>query len=55
MNQISAASASLEKYGLDRHWRNARTLTLHDPMDYKLRFAGDYVLNGTAPPISPYT
>ena len=53
--RICGASASLEKYGLDRHWRNARTLTLHDPMDYKLRFAGDFVLNGTAPPISPYT
>lgn len=53
--RICGASATLEKYGLDRHWRNARTLTLHDPMDYKLRFAGDYALNGTAPPISPYT
>ena len=53
--RICGASATLEKYGLDRHWRNARTLTLHDPMDYKLRFAGDFVLNGTAPPISPYT
>jgi len=53
--QICGASATLEKYGLDRHWRNARTLTLHDPMDYKLRFAGDFVLNDTAPPISPYT
>ena len=53
--RICGASATLEKYGLDRHWRNARTLTLHDPMDYKLRFAGDFVLNDTAPPISPYT
>ena len=31
--RICGASATLEKYGLDRHWRNARTLTLHDPMD----------------------
>ncbi len=53
--RICGASASLEKYALDRHWRNARTLTLHDPMDYKMRFAGDYMLNGTPPPISPYT
>lgn len=53
--RICGASATLEKYGLDRHWRNARTLTLHDPMDYKLRFAGDYALNGTPPPISAYT
>ncbi len=28
--RICGASATLEKYGLDRHWRNARTLTLHD-------------------------
>ena len=53
--RICGASATLEKYGLDRHWRNARTLTLHDPMDYKLRFAGDYTLNGRSPPISAYT
>jgi len=53
--RICGASATLEKYGLDRHWRNARTLTLHDPMDYKMRFAGDYTLNGTSPPISAYT
>ena len=54
--RICGASATLEKYGLDRHRRNARTLRdSDDPMDYKLRFAGDYRLNGTPPPISPYT
>ena len=53
--QVCGAGAVLEKYGYDRHWRNARTLTLHDPMAYKIRLVGDFALNGTSPPISVYT
>ncbi|MFF2083928.1 acyl-CoA dehydrogenase family protein [Nocardia sp. NPDC058176] len=34
---------------LDRHWRNARTLASHNPVIYKPRIVGDYVLNGTTP------
>ena len=53
--QVCGTGSALESYGYDRHWRNARTLTLHDPMAYKLKLVGDYALNGTSPPISVYT
>ncbi|NPD14865.1 hypothetical protein HOY34_06545 [Xinfangfangia sp. D13-10-4-6] len=43
-----ARSASLES-GLDRFWRNARTLTLHDPLHYKELEIGRWLLTGTAP------
>ena len=32
-------------YGLDRFWRDARMLTMHDPMIYSTRIVGDYGLN----------
>ena len=50
--QVAGASASLRRYDLDRHWRNARTHTLHDPVSYKYRAVGDFLLNGRPPPIS---
>jgi hypothetical protein len=31
---------------LDRHWRNARTVSVHNPLIYKLRAIGAHVLNG---------
>lgn len=50
--RVAGASATLRKYGLDRHWRNARTHTTHDPVAYKYRAIGDYMLNDRLPPIS---
>ncbi len=35
---------------LDRHWRNARTVSSHNPVIYKARIVGDWVINGTEPP-----
>ncbi|MGK9148759.1 monooxygenase [Plantibacter flavus] len=35
--------------GLDRHWRNARTISSHNPRGYKARLLGDWYLSGTAP------
>ena len=46
------ASAVLRSQGLDRHWRNARTLTSHNPRIYKARVVGDFAVNGTEPPQS---
>lgn len=43
------ASAIREGTSLDRHWRNARTLASHNPVIYKPRIIGDFVLNGTTP------
>ncbi|AHH17845.1 acyl-CoA dehydrogenase [Nocardia nova SH22a] len=34
---------------LDRHWRNARTLASHNPVVYKPRLIGDFLVNGVAP------
>ncbi|MCA1443179.1 acyl-CoA dehydrogenase family protein [Ensifer sp. IC4062] len=44
------ASATKKPAGLDRHWRNARTLASHNPRIYKQRIIGDYAVNGTPPP-----
>jgi alkylation response protein AidB-like acyl-CoA dehydrogenase len=42
----SALDSSL---ALDRHWRNARTITSHNPRVYKERLVGAWHLNGTPP------
>ncbi len=45
-----SASATLRPHGLDRFWRNARTLASHNPRIYKDRIVGDFAVNGTPPP-----
>lgn len=40
---------------LDRFWRNLRTQTLHDPVDYKLQELGDWALHGKVPAPSFYS
>lgn len=50
--EVGGASSVQESRKLDRHWRNARTLSVHNPVIYKHRVAGDYLLNGTLPPFS---
>jgi alkylation response protein AidB-like acyl-CoA dehydrogenase len=47
--EVGGASAVTERFRLDRHWRNARTLASHNPVIYRDRVVGDYVLNGTSP------
>lgn len=37
-------------HGLDRHWRNARTHTLHDPVRWKYHLIGNHALYGINPP-----
>ena len=41
--------------GFDRFWRNARTLSLHDPVDWKHEEIGRHVLTGWDPPPGIYT
>jgi SfnB family sulfur acquisition oxidoreductase len=48
--ELGGSSATLAKHDLDRHWRNARTHTVHDPVRWKYHVVGDYWLNGTNPP-----
>jgi SfnB family sulfur acquisition oxidoreductase len=47
---LAGTSSADEKWNLHRHWRNARTHTLHDPEVWKYHYIGDYVLNGREPP-----
>jgi SfnB family sulfur acquisition oxidoreductase len=47
---LSGASAADERYDLSRHWRNARTHSSHDPVDWKYHHVGNYLLNGVLPP-----
>ncbi|ALV58137.1 acyl-CoA dehydrogenase family protein [Burkholderia cenocepacia] len=49
------ARATAASLGLDRFWRNARTHTLHDPLDYRLRDVGRFALTDALPPASLYT
>jgi alkylation response protein AidB-like acyl-CoA dehydrogenase len=44
------ASATARSQGLDRHWRNARTVSSHNPRILKARVVGAHVVNGTPPP-----
>ena len=53
--QVCGTRSARAKWNFDRHWRNARTLTLHDPVDYKYKIVGEYVLSGTSPPVSAWT
>ena len=47
--ELAGSRASLAELNLDRHWRNARVHTLHDPVRWKYHAIGAYHLNGTRP------
>ncbi|ORB28472.1 acyl-CoA dehydrogenase family protein [Mycolicibacterium parafortuitum] len=47
--EVTGARSTAAAEGLDRFWRNVRTLSLHDPLQHKQVQIGDYVLNGTEP------
>jgi alkylation response protein AidB-like acyl-CoA dehydrogenase len=53
--EITGARATTARAGLDRFWRNLRTHTLHDPVDYRLRELGRWVLTGELPRPSFYS
>jgi alkylation response protein AidB-like acyl-CoA dehydrogenase len=53
--EVMGSRATASRYGFDRFWRNVRTLTLHDPLDYKVREVGDWALNGRYPTPSFYS
>jgi SfnB family sulfur acquisition oxidoreductase len=48
--ELGGTRSSLQADNLNRHWRNARTHTLHDPVRWKVQHIGRFVLNGTFPP-----
>lgn len=47
-NALGASAASRDK-ALDRFWRNARTVSSHNPLIYKEKSIGDWEVNGTEP------
>lgn len=53
--QVMGARATTAKLNLDRFWRNVRTQTLHDPIDYKYQEVGEWVLTGKVPDPSFYS
>jgi SfnB family sulfur acquisition oxidoreductase len=52
--ELAGTQSTLGKYNLDRHWRNARTHTLHDPVRWKYYAIGNYYLNNVNPPRHPW-
>ena len=48
--EVAGTRSALNSLNLHRHWRDARTHTLHDPTRWKIQHIGRYVLNGTRPP-----
>ncbi|WP_343588074.1 SfnB family sulfur acquisition oxidoreductase [Herbaspirillum sp.] len=48
--ELAGSAATLAVHNLDRHWRNARVHTLHDPVRWKYYAVGNHALNGTPPP-----
>lgn len=53
--EVTGARASANKHGFDRFWRNVRTHTLHDPVQYKAREVGAHFLTGAHPGFTLYT
>lgn len=48
--EVCGTRSVLDRLNLDRHWRNARTHTLHDPAAWKVQHLGRYAVDGTLPP-----
>lgn len=44
--ETGGGSTTASRYNFDRHWRNIRTLSTHNPLRQKARAIGDYFING---------
>ncbi|MCS3441488.1 acyl-CoA dehydrogenase family protein [Microbacterium phyllosphaerae] len=53
--ELTGARASANTVGLDIFWRNLRTHSLHDPIAYKKREVGTFVLKNEVPEPTWYT
>lgn len=53
--EVTGASSTSSRVGLDLYWRNIRTHSLHDPVDYKKIEVGAHYLLGELQPITLYT
>jgi SfnB family sulfur acquisition oxidoreductase len=52
--ELAGTRSTLAEHNLDRHWRNARVHTLHDPVRWKFFHLGNYHLNGVHAPRHPW-
>lgn len=52
--ELGGASAASRQKGLDRHWRNIRTITLHNPVAYKAVAIGANLLHDAPLPANAY-
>ncbi|CAN5310673.1 acyl-CoA dehydrogenase family protein [soil metagenome] len=52
--ELGGASAASRTRNLDRHWRNIRTITLHNPVAHKARAIGELLLHNTPLPANAY-
>jgi len=52
--ELGGAGAASRQRNLDRHWRNIRTITLHNPVAYKARVIGQNLLHGTPVPANAH-
>ncbi|MCV7421430.1 acyl-CoA dehydrogenase family protein [Mycobacterium yunnanensis] len=53
--EVTGSSSTRSHVGLDIYWRNIRTHSLHDPVDYKKLEVGANYLTGDVQPITLYT
>jgi len=53
--ELAGTRSTLAEHALDRHWRNARTHTLHDPVRWKYAIVGNHALNGVSPPLHAWS
>ena len=51
---VGGASATQSIYNLDRHWRNVRTISTHNPTFLKSSAIGDNITNGVSFPANAY-
>ncbi len=52
--ELAGTASTLARHNMDRHWRNARVHTLHDPVRWKYYAVGNYLLNDTLPPVNSW-
>ncbi len=52
--ELAGTKSTLQEFNYDRHWRNARAHTLHDPVRWKYYAVGNYFLNNVNPPRHPW-
>ncbi len=53
--ELAGTRSTLAEHHLDRHWRNARTHTLHDPVGGNTRSWASTFLNGEKPPLHAWS